>query len=107
GYSGYREFQTDVQQRLFNRSSLSVYLDSKSFDESSEQPMKSIIYSGLKTVEEAVSTIPEEKLENLVQALIEADTIVTAGSQASHAFASWFAFALDLIKGKASLHKPS
>jgi len=55
--------------------------------------MKSIIYSGLKTVEEAGSTIPEEKLENLVQALIEADTIVTAGSQASHAFASWFAFA--------------
>jgi len=107
GYSGYRDFQKDVQQRLFKKSSLSVYLDSKDIDQSSDQPVKNLIYSELKTIEEAVSSITEEKLERLVKALINADTIVTAGSQASHAFASWFAFALDLVKGKSHLHSPS
>lgn len=92
---------------MFKKSSLSVYLDSKDIDQSSEQPVKNLIYSELKTIEEAVSSITEEKLELLVKALVNADSIVTAGSQASHAFASWFAFALDLVKGKSHLHSPS
>jgi len=107
GYSGYRDFQKDVQQSLFQRSSLSIDLDSKNIAEKADQSMKSLIFSELKSAEETLTTISEEKLENLVQALIDAETIVTAGSQASRAFASWFAFALDLVKGKTYLHNPS
>lgn len=107
GYSGYREFQKDVQQRLFRRSSLSYYLDSKSINEQAEQPMKKLMLSELKFIEEALTMVSEDKLENLVRMIIKASTIVTAGSQASRAFASWFAFALDLTKGRAYVHTPS
>src|SRR5690625_1679108 len=71
GYSGYREFQKDVQQRLFRRSSLSYYLDSKSIDEQAKQPMKKLMFSELKFIEEALAMVSEEKLEHLVQTIIK------------------------------------
>src|SRR5699024_9702584 len=107
GYSGYRDFQKDVQQRLFHRSSLSIYLESEDPAVATDYSMKHLMYSEIKSIEETLTTIPEEKIEHLVQSIINANKIVTTGSQASRAFASWFAFALDFVKGKASLHTPS
>lgn len=106
GYSGYRELQQDVQQKLFKRSSLSGYLESKTIDQTVEHPIKNLILHEITTIQNVLQEISETELERVVNQLINADEIITCGSQASQSFASWFAFALDLVRGNAKLYQP-
>src|SRR5699024_8536951 len=103
GYSGYSAFQNDVQQNLYNKSSLSVFLDSKKIDNSSKEPIKSLIMRDVAIVGQIMDQIEESLLERIVDSLLNADQIVTVGMQSSYAFASWFAFALDIVRGNAKM----
>lgn len=105
GYSGYREFQEEVQRKLFDKSSLSVYLESKKIDHTAKNPIKNLMFNNIKAIHEVIEGISETKFEAVVNKLSNANKIITCGSQASQAFASWFAFALDLVRGNTRLYQ--
>ncbi len=107
GYSGYSELQQDVQQSFFNKSNLSGFLDSKSLDSDSSSPIKNLIFNDINNIQQFISQISEKDLEKVVEKLTEANRILTCGVRSSHSFASWFTFALDLIRGDTRLYQPN
>jgi DNA-binding MurR/RpiR family transcriptional regulator len=60
-----------------------------------------------KTIQQVAARLPEDKLETIVHRLSDCDRALIAGVRSSHALASWFAFALDLVMGKTRLYQPT
>lgn len=105
GYSGYSSLQQDVQNSFFQKSNLSVYLDQKTLD--NENPIKNLILLDIENIQRTIKQISEADLETVVSKLSKASSILTCGVRTSHSFASWFAFALDLIRGDTRLYQPN
>lgn len=107
GYSGYSTLQQDVQNQLFNKSTLSGYLDSKTISDEDIHPTMNLMLQNIQMTRESLQNISHANLDTLVTKLMEADLILSCGVRISHAFASWFAFALDLIRGNSRLYQSS
>lgn len=107
GYSGFSALQQEVQEQFFNKSSLSVYLDSKTRDNEEDFLIKDLIMHDIGIIQKTLNQIQEKDLENAVSKLLSSDFILTCGVQTSFAFASWFASALDLVKGNSRLYQPN
>lgn len=107
GYSGYSAFQSEVQEQIYSKSSLSVLIDSKEIDEDKEQPIKNLMMQDMEVISQTIDQINESDLSKIVNQLIEADKIMTVGAQSSYSFASWFAFSLDLIRGNTHMYQSS
>lgn len=105
GFDGYRSFQGEVQRRVYKKSSMSGLVDSKSIDDEAEQPIKWLMSKHLDVTRQTVSEVEESVLREIVDRLIQADRVVTAGMFSSYAYASWFAFSLDLIRGNAQMYE--
>lgn len=108
GYSGYRALQAEIQHHLFQKSSLSDYIDKKTAECSEQpQPIKNLMANDLNAIQKTMEQISEEKLETAVMKLASADQVLVSGVRTSNALASWFAFALDLIVGNTRLFQPN
>lgn len=105
GFAGYREFQSEVQRRFFQKSSMKNLADFKAVDEGDKQPIKQLMEDQLQVIAQTLGKIDEDLLREIVDQLIQADRIVTAGMQSSYSFARWFAFSLDLIRGNTSMYE--
>jgi len=107
GYSGYRALQEEVQHHLFQKSSLSDYIEEKTVEDSEQpQPIKNLMANDLNAIQKTMEQLSEEKLETAVTKLAAADQVLVSGVRSSNALASWFAFALDLIVGNTRLYQP-
>lgn len=107
GLSGYRALQAEVQQHLFQKSSLSDFIEEKSVEDDERQPIKRLMTNDLDAIQKTMEQIPEVHLETAVEKLSNADRVLVSGLRASHALASWFAFSLDIIIGNARLYQPN
>ncbi|WP_163971135.1 MurR/RpiR family transcriptional regulator [Oceanobacillus halotolerans] len=107
GYTGYRALQEDVQHHLFQKSSLSDYLEPKITDNPNKHSVKSFMQNDSSTIQAFAEHMSEQDLEMAVTKLAQADQRLVAGVRSSHAMASWFAFALDLILGNTRLYQPT
>lgn len=103
GYAGFSDFQQDVQQLLLQRSSLMDYVETKKLDHENAPPIKGVMYHDVENIIRISERIDEADLEKAVTALASADRILVSGVRSSHALASWFAFALDLVIGNTRL----
>lgn len=104
GYSGYRSFQGEIQQQLFERSTLSEFVDKKSETYTTHaSSVKALMANDLQAIQQTMEQLSEEKLETVVAKIASADRTLVAGIRTSHALASWFAFALDLVVGNTRL----
>jgi len=103
GYAGYSALQEEVRQQIFNKSSLSLYIDSKTMEETDNHPMKNLMFRELQMMQQMIQQIQDEDLGKAVEMLTKADAILTCGVRTSYSFANWFAFALDLVRGNARL----
>ncbi|MFA1822281.1 MurR/RpiR family transcriptional regulator [Virgibacillus oceani] len=102
GYKGYKALQEDVQQHLFQKSSLSDYAETKR-----QGSIKDMMHNDRDNILKVIEQISEEDLEKAVKKLSVADQVLISGVRSSHAPASWFAFALDLVIGKTRLYQPN
>lgn len=107
GYKGYSALQEEVQHLLFQKSSLSDYVEAKAVDDKTSQPIKSLMENDRHAIQKVMEQIPEMHLETAVKKLTAADHVLIAGVRSSHALASWFAFSLDLIIGNTRLYQPN
>lgn len=109
GYSGYRALQADIQQHLFERSSLSEFMKEKSaqYDGQASCSVKALMEHDKQAIQQAMEQLPEETFQTAVQKLASCDRSLIAGVRSSHALASWFTFALDLIMGNTRLYQPN
>lgn len=106
GYSGYSALQKDVLEQLFKKSSLTNYTDKK-LKGSSEESIKELMKYDIDNIERLISQITEKDLDIIVNKLRESDSVLISGARTSYAFANWFAYALDLIKGNTRLYQPN
>src|SRR5699024_1119349 len=86
-------------------SSLSGILDSKVIDDNADNPIKHLIMREITVIGKIVEQIDESLLESTVEKILTANHILTIGMQSSHAFASWFDFALDVVRGNARMYQ--
>jgi len=107
GYPGYRALQEEVQKHLFQKSSLTEYVEDKAIDGSQNQPIKGLMANDLEAIQQTMRQISEAHLETAVTKIAAADKVLVAGIRTSHALASWFAFSLDLIMGNTRLYQPN
>ncbi|WP_010531821.1 MurR/RpiR family transcriptional regulator [Lentibacillus jeotgali] len=109
GYSGYRSLQADIQHQLFERSTLTEFIGEKSetYGGQSFDSIKGLMANDLQAIQQTKERLSEEKLETAVAKLASCDQALVAGVRSSHALASWFAFALDLIMGKTRVYQPN
>lgn len=106
GYTGYRGLQEEVRHALFERSTLSDFVEPVA-EEGQETLVKTLMTKDIKYIQQAIDRLPEEKLQAAVSRLSASDRVLVAGSRSSHALASWFAFALDLVIGNTKLYQPA
>lgn len=104
GYSGYKELQKDVQKSLFNKSSLSNYLDDKLEIHSDTHVLKNLLKKDINNIIKIMEQVSEEEINKVVSTLSDANQILVCGLQSSYALANWFTFALDLVIGKTSIY---
>ncbi|MEC5423317.1 MurR/RpiR family transcriptional regulator [Virgibacillus sp. C22-A2] len=105
GYSGYSTLQRDVLEQLFKKSSLTNYTDEKS--NNIKEPIKGLMQYDIKNIQRVYSHISEDDLNSVVSKLRDADSVLVSGVRASYAFANWFAYALDIVRGNARLFHPN
>ncbi|GGJ97062.1 RpiR family transcriptional regulator [Lentibacillus kapialis] len=108
GYSGYRALQADIQHQLFERSTLTEFIGQKSetYGGQASNSVKALMANDLQAIQQTMDRLSEAKLETAVATLASSDQTLVAGVRSSHALASWFAFALDLILGKTRVYQP-
>ena len=107
GYKGYSALQEEVQQYLFQKSSLSDYAETKSVDQKTTEPIKGLMGNDLQAIQKVMQQIPEAHLETAVTKIAAADHVLISGVRSSHALASWFAFSLDIVLGNTRLYQPN
>lgn len=103
GYSGYRQLQEEVRESMLEKSSLSDF----GKQETETESIKDLMEEDAQTIRQAMSRLLEESLATAVSRLAACDRTLVAGLRTSHALASWFAFALDLIMGRTRLYQPT
>ncbi|MBP1970776.1 DNA-binding MurR/RpiR family transcriptional regulator [Virgibacillus natechei] len=106
-YKGYSALQKEVQHHLFQKSSLSDYVEAKAVDDKTSEPIKSLMEHDRHSIQKVMEQIPEMHLEKTVKKLANSDHVLIAGARSSHALASWFAFSLDLIVGNTRFYQPN
>jgi len=103
GYEGYTKLQENVRKSLFNKSSLGEYLEAK-VGVNEDNIFKHTMRNDIKNILELMNYICVEDLEKAVNVLSNSDRILVSGIRSSHAMASWFAHALDLVIGNTRLY---
>ena len=107
GYKGYSQLQAEVRKHLFQKSSLSDYVEAKAVDDKANQPIKNLMENDRQAIQKVMEQIPEERLEKAVKRIAIADQVLVSGVRSSYSLASWFAFSLDLILGNTRLYQPN
>lgn len=107
GFSGYRALQAEVQQHLFQKSSLSDFIEEKSVENGDHQPLKRLMTNDLEAIQKTMEQIPEAHFETAVKKLSGTDKVLVSGVRTSHALASWFTFSLDIVIGNVRLYQPN
>lgn len=108
GYSGYSELQKEVREHVYTvKSGLETYRHSKHVAESGMQAhVQNVMNQDRAHIAYAMARISEDDFNKAVRKLAEADHILVTGMRSSFSMAHWFAFTLDLIRGKAQLFQP-
>ncbi|MET3576126.1 MurR/RpiR family transcriptional regulator [Bhargavaea ullalensis] len=103
GYEGYGELQQDVQSRIFEKSSLSVYVSQK---ESQDDSIKSTMARDLENIKKLMENSSEENLTEAVKRLSRSERTLVTGAGPSSSMAAWFSFALDMVCGNTRVFFP-
>ncbi|UCZ52927.1 MurR/RpiR family transcriptional regulator [Bacillus shivajii] len=105
GYDGYKALQEDVQYYLFQKSSLLDYAEAKRSE--ANHSIKKMMQNDINHISKLIDQLPEKDLEMAVSTIASADRVLVSGVRSSHALASWFAFALDLVIGRTRFYQPN
>ncbi|MFD1040552.1 MurR/RpiR family transcriptional regulator [Virgibacillus byunsanensis] len=105
GYSGYKALQEDVQFNLFQKSSLSDYAETKRSE--NNHSIKAMMHNDMDNILKLTEQIADQDLEETVTRIANADRLLISGVRSSHALASWFSFALDLVVGNTRFYQPN
>ncbi|MFD2209614.1 MurR/RpiR family transcriptional regulator [Virgibacillus halophilus] len=106
GYAGYRELQEEIRHELFRKSTLAEFVEPVA-DDAQRASVKALMAKDINNVQRVLEHLSEDKLAAVVSRLSACDRVLVAGVRSSHALASWFAYALDLVMGKTRLYQPT
>ncbi|WP_411843790.1 MurR/RpiR family transcriptional regulator [Salinicoccus sp. HZC-1] len=107
GYDGYTSFQKDVIEQLFSKGNLKNYKEDKSEALKRNGSIKESILYDIDDLQKIYNQISEKDLQLVVNKICDADSIFISGFRASHPFANWLSYALDLVKGNARVYSPT
>ena len=104
-YSGFSELQKEIRDNLINaKSSLHNFREDKENITGPGLYYQSVKKDQMK-LEKMMEHLNEEDIHRAVERLIESEHVLVSGMRSSYAFAHWFSFTLNLMRGDTHVYQ--
>ena len=107
GFKGFSDLQDYIQQSIFQKSSLSQYVQPKKINKEQLHPVIQFMQQDIANIQHLANQLSNDVLDTVIQKIENADKRLITGIRSSQAMASWFSFTLDLVIGNTRLFQPN